>query len=196
MINKVNNPTIATCLFLAAIITAIAYAVNKLATFWLGESLAFGLVIMTVVSVYCFFLMRYYPRRSGRLVIGLILIVLPCVAVVFPMEPIVAMIIGLGVIWVFRSLIVYKGVALSLLDVVLCALSATVAVICAASSVGLILGIWVFFLLQSLFIYIPQCFQLNWSMAATQRVGQEERFTKAYGSAQTAIERLLVEDRY
>ena len=114
--------------------------------------------IVVLALTYLAYLLASSPSRQGRFVLGMgSAVILLGTCIVSPVSVMVGA-FAVGLIWLVRSVLFYHGILPVLWDGGLCTLSAVCALGTAVSTHRLWLAIWVFFLLQALFIYIPHRF--------------------------------------
>jgi hypothetical protein len=95
----------------------------------------------------------------------------------------------LGILWLIRSLYFYSSVLSALADLALNGLGLAAAIWAVTRTGSVFLGIWCFFLVQALFVFIPK--NIN-RKTGTDRDGQEhgDRFQYAYRAAEAALRKL------
>jgi hypothetical protein len=158
---------------------------------WLGGSSAMFIVVLGLV--YLAYLLAISPSRRGRFVLGLgSAVILLGAWIVSPVSVGVGALV-VGLIWLVRSVLFYAGILPVLWDGGLCTLSAICALGTAVSTHRLWLAVWVFFLLQALFVYIPKRFA--WGRYGTssgrrqaESASQNEAFTRAHRAAEEALQ--------
>jgi hypothetical protein len=160
---------------------------------WLGGSSAVFIVVLGLA--YLAYLLASSPSRRGRFVLGLgSVVILLGTCIVSPVSVVVGTLV-VGLIWLVRSVLFYQGILPALWDVGLCILSAVCALGTAVSTHRLWLTVWVFFLLQALFVYIPQRFtrsQHNQSRGRGQAESssQSDAFARAHRAAEEVLQAL------
>lgn len=158
---------------------------------WLGGSRAMFMVVLGLV--YVAYLLAISPSRRGRFVLGLGSAVMLLGAwIVNPVSVVIGALV-IGLIWLVRSVLFYTGILPALCDGGLCTLSAVCALGTAVSTHRLWLAVWVFFLLQALYVYIPQRFARGPYGACRRRepsepTSQSEAFTRAHRAAEEALQ--------
>ena len=95
----------------------------------------------------------------------------------------------LGAVWLIRSLYFYSSVLSALADMGLNGLGLAAAIWAVTRTGSVFLGIWCFFLVQALFVFIPKSINHK---PGTTRVGHEseDRFQHAYRVAEAAVRKL------
>jgi hypothetical protein len=92
-------------------------------------------------------------------------------------------------IWLIRSLYYYNSLFSSLTDLLLTVFSLVAAIIAWNMTYSLLLGLWCFFLLQALFIYIPVRFaRRNRDEILSTSTG--DTFEHAHQTAQLALHKI------
>ena len=158
---------------------------------WLGGSSAVFIVVLALA--YLAYLLASSPSRRGRLVLGLgSAVILLGACVVSPVSVVVGT-FAVSLIWLVRSVLFYHGILPALWDGGLCTLSAVCALGTAVTTHRLWLTVWVFFLLQALFIYIPQRFaRVSYGQGRGRRQAasrrQEDAFARAHRAAEAALQ--------
>jgi hypothetical protein len=158
---------------------------------WLGGSGAVFIVVLALT--YLAYLLASSPSRRGRFVLGLgSAVILLGTGIANPVSVMVGA-LAVGLIWLVRSVLFYHGILPALWDGGLCTLSAVCALGTAVSTHRLWLAVWVFFLLQALFIYIPQRSARvqdgqgrGRRQSASRR--QEDAFARAHRAASEALQ--------
>ncbi|MGB5305852.1 MAG: hypothetical protein WBO57_06395 [Gammaproteobacteria bacterium] len=97
--------------------------------------------------------------------------------------------IHLGAVWLIRSLYFYSSALSALADLGLNGLGLAAAVWAVTHTGSVFLGIWCFFLVQALFVAIPESVNRK-SGAAQAGHAREDRFQHAYRVAETAVRKL------
>jgi MFS family permease len=158
---------------------------------WLGGGSAMFIVVLGLS--YLAYLLAISPSRRGRFVLGLgSAVILLGAWIVSPVSVVVGALV-VGLIWLVRSVLFYAGILPALWDGGLCALSAVCALGTAVSTHRLWLAVWVFFLLQALFVCIPQRFARGQRGPGSDRgqaesASQSEAFTRAHRAAEEALQ--------
>jgi len=99
------------------------------------------------------------------------------------------LLLHLVAIWLIRSLYFYSSLLSTLADLLLSGLSMSTAIWAFIHSGSLFLGIWCFFLMQSLFVVIPAHISSRTDTSGPDRIS-EERFEHAHRMAQAAVRKL------
>ena len=92
-------------------------------------------------------------------------------------------------IWLIRSLYYYNSLFSSLTDLFLTAFSLVAAIVAWNMSHSLLLGLWCFFLLQALFIFIPVRFAHR-DRNENPGTSTGDIFERAHQSAQLALHKI------
>ena len=98
-----------------------------------------------------------------------------------------------ALIWLVRALYFYRGLWPALLDLGLCVLALIAAVATAKHTGSLFLSIWSFFLVQALFVSLPDRIRprtITRSSSPGAASSTRDPFEKAYRSADAALRRL------
>jgi small-conductance mechanosensitive channel len=150
-------------------------------------------VLRLLIAVTGLFYVLYLLHRSGEKVgrITSISVWLFAAAVVWLMGlslPLYLM-VHLGLVWLIRSLYFYSSLISALADFGLVLFGLASAVWAVLQTGSLSLGVWCFFLVQALFVVIPNTWKRS---AKTDTVSKstEESFQGAYRTAQAALNKL------
>ncbi|ETW96287.1 MAG: hypothetical protein ETSY1_27230 [Candidatus Entotheonella factor] len=158
---------------------------------WIGGGSA---MLMAGLGLgYLAYLLAISPSRRGRLILGLgSAALLIGVCIVSPVSGMVGL-LAVGLIWLMRSVLFYAGILPALWDGVLCILSVVCALGTVMATQSVWLTVWVFFLLQALFVYIPQRFAPSPHGPARSRSQAEspsssDAFARAHRAAEDALQ--------
>jgi hypothetical protein len=149
--------------------------------------------IVVVGLAYLAYLLAISPSRRGRFVLGLgSAVILLGAYIVSPVSVGVGALV-VGLIWLVRSVLFYAGILPALWDGGLCTLSAVCALGTAVSTHRLWLAVWVFFLLQALFVYIPKQvargrYGPSSGRGQAESASQSEAFARAHRAAEEALQ--------
>jgi len=172
---------------LAASLTG-AVLFGVLASVFAG-GLVMRLLIAGMALAYVLYLLRRSRERVGRIVVvaGWLL----AAAVIGFLHPplVLYLVLHIGLIWLIRSLYFYNSALSSLADLGLTGLALTAAVWALTSTGSLLLGLWCFFLVQALFVTIPNNLPRETAEAPSVADG-EDHFQHAYQVAQAALRKL------
>jgi len=158
---------------------------------WFGGGSAVFIVVLGLA--YLAYLLASSPSRRGRLVLGLGSAVILLGAWIVSPVSVLVVALAIGLIWLVRSVLFYQGILPALWDGGLCTLSAVCALGTAVATHRLWLSLWVFFLLQALFVYIPQRFTRSQYSQNSGRGQAESRspsdtFAQAHRAAEDALQ--------
>lgn len=181
-------------------LTGLSYCLLSVLTLFLWTSFSISLTLVAVSAIYCFMLIVRRGKPSG-IVLGTLASVLPVFLVgILSIGPLVTLGIVLSSIWFTRCILNYQHLWSCLLDAALLGVAGIVAITSGLATESLVTGIWVFFLSQALWVFVPTCAPQRRQQDARQgNHGQasadkdKARFSRAYRSAQTAIERMTLD---
>ena len=147
--------------FLHGLIVAAVLAFASAATIasiapWTGMSAIVRVAIPMIAFAYVVYVVRASSVKTGVLTTCSLWSVLAVIAWwVAPPLP-AYLLIHVGAIWLVRSLYTYSGIVPALTDLVLSGL-ATAGLVWSLSRTGSVfLGVWTFFLVQALYVFIPR----------------------------------------
>jgi hypothetical protein len=98
----------------------------------------------------------------------------------------------LGLVWLIRSLYFYSSLISALVDFGLVLFGIASAVWAVLQTGSLSLGVWCFFLVQALFVAIPNTWKGSSKQSAVMS-STEESFQCAYRTAQAALTKLSIQ---
>lgn len=150
---------------------------------------ALRLLIAGFGLAYVVYLLRRSPARVGRVTAVAAWLLLAGV-LWFTQPPLLFYVcMHLGAIWLIRSLYFYSSALSALADLGLNGLGLAAAITAFMRTGSLLLGIWSFFLVQALFVVIPNSLRRA-SGAAQAARAEEDRFQHAYRTAERAVRQL------
>ncbi len=147
------------------------------------------LLIAGIGLAYAVYLLARSRERVGRVtVLTAWLMLAGATWFAAPPLPLYA-VVHVGMIWVIRSLYFYSSALSALADLGLSGLSLAAAVWAGIHSHSVFLSLWVFFLVQALFVLIPAGWRRSRNQAGP--LDGEDRFECAHRVAETALRRLV-----
>jgi len=172
---------------LVALVASVAGSVLHAATTFLGGTRGPWLLVALLGLGYVLYLLRRSPVRAGRVaafaawgaVAGLLGLAAPSLAVY--------VVLHVAALWLLRSLFFHARPLAALADLALSGIALAAGLWAFAHTCSLLLGLWCFFLVQALFVAIPQG-------GMTRRVAApppaDDRFETAHRAAEAAVRRL------
>jgi hypothetical protein len=167
-----------------SIIGAVAY--HAITTI-IGSALALRLVVAGLGVVYGVALLRGLRARVGRLLAIAAWIALDVALFVFDPPLLLWLAAQAFAIWLLRCWCCYASFFAALADGALNLFALAAAMVAALHSHSVFLALWSFFLVQALFVLIPETQRPR--IAAAQP-DDEDRFDQAHRSAEAALRRL------
>lgn len=147
------------------------------------------LLIAGISLAYVVYLLSRSPERVGRITATAAWLLIAGV-LWFTQPPLLLYVfVHLGALWVIRSLYFYSSTLSALADMGLNGLSLAAAIWAVTRTGSVFLGIWCFFLVQALFVFIPK--SVGRKPGAVRACHErEDRFQHAYRSAEAAVRKL------
>jgi hypothetical protein len=147
------------------------------------------LLIAGISLAYVVYLLGRSPERVGRITAAAAWLLVAGV-LWFTQPPLLLYVFAhMGTLWIIRSLYFYSSTLSALADLGLNGLSLAAAIWALTRTGSVFLGIWCFFLMQALFVFIPK--NVGRKPGAVQAShGCEDRFQHAYHSAEAAVRKL------
>ena len=184
-----NKPNFMHGVAVAALLAFAASAVIATLTPFVGFLSVVRLMVPALGLAYLLFLFRTNDERTGRLTTlfawGLM------ASITWGISPPLGfyVLLHVGAIWLVRSLYFYTGVLPSFLDLGLSA-SSVFALGWALERTGSVfIGVWCFFLVQAVFVWIPRSFR-NRSARAAPSI-ENDRFEQARRQADQALQQIF-----
>ena len=179
-----NKPT-----FGNGVALALALALAAAAAFWsltmiFSASFVLRAIIVVLSALYVGYLIAGSGQKTGRL--AALLLWTAAAAASWFLAPTVTtfLLAQAAVLWLVRALYYHASTMSAALDLGLCALSAMAAIATARHADSVLLSVWVFFLVQALFVAIP-------ALSKTRRHDLcDDAFKRARRSAEAAIRRM------
>jgi hypothetical protein len=153
----------------------------------MGSASALRLAIVGIGFAYAVLLQRGLGARIGRLLAIAIWLALDAVLIVLDPPLVLWLLAHTFAIWLLRCWCRYGSPFAALADGALNLFAASAAVVAAMHSHSVFLAFWNFFLVQALFVLIPQSLRPRIGAAIP---ADEDRFDQAQRSAEAALRRL------
>lgn len=163
-----------------------AIACPAIAAF-IGSAAALRLVVAGAGTVYAVLLLRSLHPRAGRLLAIAAWLALDIALFVFDPPLLLWLMAQTFAIWLLRCWCCYGSLVAALVDGALGLFALAAATAGAAHSHSLFLALWSFFLVQALFVLIPDTLRPRIAASAPE---DEVRFDQAHRSAEAALRRL------
>jgi hypothetical protein len=171
-----------------ALSIAGAVAYHAAATL-IGSATALRLVIAGLGIVYAVSLLRGMHARTGRMLAIAAWLALDVALCLFDPPLLLWLAAQTFAIWLLRCWCCYGSFFAALADGALSLFALSAAVVSAMHSHSVFLALWSFFLVQAVFVLIPETLRPR-STAALPH--DEDRFDQAHRSAEAALRRLAV----
>ena len=183
-----KNPTL-----LGNLSVAILISLMSLGTLFVLQPIFYDLSSVKItlsLATLCYLAYLFYSSQAKLGKVTLALLSVFTITVMLMVNPDLGLLIAglIGSIWFSRSLLFYRSILPSLLDLGLCLIGISAAIEAFILSSSAAAGVWCFLLIQALFVFIPQ------RKAARQKVDDNattKPFNKAYQSAESAIRQLV-----
>lgn len=173
----------------AAVLGVLASAFIAVFTPFIGIGAVTRLVIPALGLLYIVYLFSRNDETTGR--VTSIALWSAMTAALWWIAPPLAfyLLLHAGAVWLVRSLYFYSGVVPSLMDMVLSGLAIVVAVWALSRTGSVFLATWCFFLVQALFVAIPESLA-NLDPSRTE-TGANDEFDRARRRAEAALKQLI-----
>ncbi len=159
-----------------------------------GSLLAWKATVVVMTALYIAYLLAQSGRKQGRVTLGLGALAILCGGFVLNVHLSTLLLIALTLIWGIRSFAYSQNLLSAALQGGLCLLGCGAARLLYEHNGSLVLAIWGFFLLQAAFVLIPASLQRQGRSGDTpDRDAPQDRFARAYHTAEQALHRLHME---
>lgn len=174
---------------LALLASALGAAMYSMFSLFDGDA-TLRLVIDILALAYVTYLLIRSRERTGRIVVW----VSWCVAALFiwglQLSLPLYLFSHMALIWIVRSLYYYSSLVSALVDLGVNIVSMLAAVTAAVHTDSIFISLWCYFLLQSLFVYIPRDWHKRDGGRRVSAAYNSEDFERAHQVAEAAIRRL------
>lgn len=150
-----NRINIWTNLLIALALTSASFVMLTILSSFVSLELTVKVLISACVIGYGSYLAWGTPRPGKSLAIAALLAIASCLAILPEASLLFYVLILSSLLWLIRSAFYQVSTLGVVLDGALIAMSLTIALSYFQQSGGILGSLWIFFLLQSLFIYIP-----------------------------------------
>ncbi|MET0066243.1 MAG: hypothetical protein ABW076_07845 [Candidatus Thiodiazotropha sp.] len=184
-----KRPSFSEGVGVSLIASLLGGAVFPLLTLWLAGGFALRGLITLLGLFYLLYLLRRSGRKPGRvLALTLWLLISPLCALL-GVSLWGDLSIHLALLWLVRAGLFHNRLYTALLDLGLVVFGLAAALWGSSATGTLVVGLWSFFLVQALFVFIPHA-AADSAGATPPEAGDCERFDRAYRAAEYALQRL------
>ena len=173
-----------------ALIGSIGFAGLSIVT---GGAVALKIVTITLGGAYIVYLLNRSSERIGRIAIFAAWGVVTTSTWLFSADLAMTLITQTVFISVVRTLYHHTQALAGLLDFLLSAFALSAAIWASGQSGSLFMTVWCFFLVQALFVGIPSSFKHEAKQARAGKSAQEDKFSRAFRAAETAVRRIATQ---
>jgi hypothetical protein len=184
-----NRPTLIQGIGIAVLLTGFAIASDFLLVPVLGRYFAWKATIAVTVAGYLVYLLGKSRRRAGLISLGASCLLLLGWAVLSDATLGTVAVGAAALIGVVRSVMLYSSLFAVGADALLGFLALGMAAWAFSASGSIAMGLWCFFLLHALHALIPS--RLAPRDTAQDQSAGRDRFARAHGAAEAAIEALI-----
>ncbi len=165
----------------------------------LSPTAANQLLIASLTAAYLLYIVSRREGRVGRVTLAVLSWGLLFGACLIGLSTGVVILLGVGLIWLVRSVLRYASVLSALSDGLLCAVSLGCATAMAMLTGSVALTVWGFFLCQALWVFIPATFgflakRQYFTAAEEDKSRSSDPFMRSYHAAEAAIRSLAQQE--
>lgn len=172
--------------FVASLVASFLYA----SLLWIfSELFALKLIISLTGFSYVLYLLSRSDEKTGRVVITFSWIFMAVLFVLIDVPLPLFSLVHLVMIWLIRSLYYYASIVSTLMDFALVALSLILSSWAFYHTGSLLMSLWSFFLMQTLFVLIPEKIGQSRRNISTED-SDNHKFTRAFNNANDAVRKL------
>ena len=172
-----------------ALIVSIAASFSYAVMTWVLSGFGAVQLLITMISFsYVLYLLIRSDEKIGRVVVMCVWVFVACSVWVLDVPLSLFCLSHLMMTWIVRSLYYYASIVSSLIDFALISLSLLFSTWAFYQTGGVFISIWSFFLMQSLFVWIPV--QINPLKKTKSSKINGNEFNQAFKNANVAIQKL------
>lgn len=172
----------------AVVISLVAGTLFTMMSAFFPTRWLLSVMVSGVSLAYIVYLLIRSKEKTGRVALLSIWIAFAFILWLVSPSVLILMFIHVGVIWLVRALYYHNSVLIALMDLGLVAIGIMASVWTLLHTHSLLLAVWVFFLLQALFVMLPDSVRpVSRKQAAHSR---QDGFEQAYSAAQSAVRQL------
>ena len=151
----------------------------------LSGGLAFRLLTGIIFLIYTLYLLTKIQKKTGKLTIISIWLTISILNFLLTESALLYITIYIAMTWAIRSLYFYNSLLSSGIDLLLTALASFICLLTWNYTNSLLLSIWSFFLIQSMFVFIPRHYK-----STTLPRSNNTAFEQACRNAELSLEKL------
>lgn len=177
-------------LLLAIALTLLSTLLVNITASLFGSWFAIRLATGGISLVYIIYLLSRSQSQTGRIAVTGIWGILTLTTMVLVDTPLVFIGIQVFAIWLIRSLYFYNSILSALGDLLLMSTSFMTAAWAWNMTHSLLISFWTLFLVQSLFVLIPEQFPSGLKRSSTQQPHTRDPFEHAHQAAENVLKNL------
>lgn len=185
----IKSPGIINGILAAFLISLAAGAASLLLGGFIYQSTLFALVLYGVTFAYLIYLLRKSSARVGRVVVISSWAGITLLCWFFNIPLLEQILIQAGIIWLVRSLYFHASLIAAALDFILVAIGLAASTWAMVNTGSLAATVWSFFLVQSLFCWIPDLSRKPSGEVSTAPTAKTN-FQSAHRAALDAVQKL------
>lgn len=188
-----NRPTLIQGVGTAILISALAFAADRVLNALAGGDPTPKGIAALALAAYLITLAGKNRGRAGGITLGLLCVLLLGLGYLSG-ATVSGMVVGGAVlIWLVRSMTFYSSLIAAAADALIGLLALGAAAWAVSAGGGVVALLWCFFLVQALHAMIPS--RVGPKVTRHRRASGGDRFSRAHGAAETAIEALIRRSR-
>ena len=178
--------------FIQGVVIALGFALTGAAVFSsltliYTSSFVLKTLITGFAGLYVVYLLARSEERTGRVTVPVLWMAGAVLTWLLSPGIMPFLVVHVIAVWLIRSLYFHSSLLPALLDLTLCALSVVAAVATARHTHSVLLSVWSLFLVQALFVLIPEVVR---SARVERDASLDEGFDRALRTAEAAVRRI------
>lgn len=184
-----KSPTLFEGTILALVISIAASLFFNVMSSLLSGGFVFRILISLICLIYLLYLFSRSQQKTGKITIFSLWLLIALLNHLITDSVLLYITIHISAIWLIRSLYFYNSVLSSLIDLFVTITALASSIISWNHTGSLLLSIWCFLLVQSLFVFIPR---QAWGSSKydSSTIATNTTFEKAYHNAEAALKKL------
>jgi len=184
-----KSPTLLEGSILALVLSIAASLFFSIMSSLLSGGFVFRILVSLICLIYLLYLFSRSQEKTGKITVFSLWLLAALLNHLLTDSVLFYITIHISIIWLVRSLYFYNSVLSSLIDLFVTTAALLLSIISWNHTGSLLLSIWCFLLIQSLFVFIPrQAWRSSGYVPSTTMTNVT--FEKAYNNAEAALKKL------
>jgi len=186
-----KSPTLLEGSILALVLSIAASLFFSIMSSLLSGGFVFRILVSLICLIYLLYLFSRSQEKTGKITVFSLWLLAALLNHLLTDSVLFYITIHISIIWLVRSLYFYNSVLSSLIDLFVTTAALLLSIISWNHTGSLLLSIWCFLLIQSLFVFIPrQAWRSSGYVPSTTMTNVT--FENAYNNAEAALKKLNI----